>query len=340
MADLPKIGIDIGSVSIKMVELVPMGKDKWKLMGAASIPSPAGGVAGAVGNLTVISQSIAKIAKEVGMKVRRAVVSLPEEQVSSHVVEMPLMSDDEVENALQWQVEQYIPISADKATWSYEVIKRDQAAGTMEVLLVAAAKNLVNSYIQAIEQAGFEVVAMETELAAVARACVLVDYPLAIMVDIGAEGTDIGVVSYGQLVFSRTIPTGGSALTRAIETGLNLDTPTAEQYKNTYGFAADKLNGELVKAMKPVLGVIGAEIRKTSDFYLSKHTGQTVKVVMLSGGSALLPELLGELSGIVGMEMVMGNAFARVQMDPKQLKAIEGNAPYYGVAAGLAMRQL
>lgn len=340
MSTLPLVGIDIGASSIKMVELVPNGNQKWKLTGAASISAPAGGVNGGPGNIAVITQSIAKVRKEAGMKVRRAVVSLPEEQVSSHVVEMPLMSEDEVRQALEWQVEQYIPISADKATWSYEIIKKDPTAGVMEILLIAVAKNLVNAYIQTVEQAGLEVVAMETELMALARACVTENFPLVILTNIGAQGTDLGVVSQGQLVFSRTIPTGGSAFNRAIEVGLNLDTSTAEQYKLSYGLAADKLNGELAKAMQPVVKVIGTEIRKTGDFYLSKHSGESIKAVIFSGGSALMPELISELSGVVGMEIVMGNPFTRVNMDQKQLKTIEGSAPFYGVATGLAMRQI
>lgn len=340
MADLPKIGVDIGSATIKLVELQPQGKDKWRLLSAASMTTPNGGISGGPGNMVVISQSIAKILKEVGIRSRKAVVALPEEQVSSHVVEMPIMSEAEVEQALQWQVEQYIPIPADKAVWSHTTIRKDASSGGMEVLLVASAKTLVNSYIQVLEQAGLDVVAVETELMATARAEVPVNSPLSLVVDIGSGGTDLGIVSQGQLMFSRTIPTGGESFTRAIESGLNLDTATAEQYKNSYGLAESKLKGELSKAMKPVLTVIAGEIRKTVDFYTSKHLGEVVKLAVLSGGVASMPELVKLLSEQVGVEMVIGNPLARVLLDAKQAKAMEGNAPFYGVALGLAMRSI
>jgi type IV pilus assembly protein PilM len=323
-----------------LVELAPAGKDKWKLMTAASMPSLTGGVMANQNNLSGFVQAIAKMKKEAGVKSSRVIAALPEEQVSSHIVELPLMSDDEVKQALAWQVEQYIPIPADRAVWSYQVIRKDQNSGGMEVLLVAAAKNLVNAYISILEQSGFEVVAMETELMATARSEVAVEYPLSLIVDIGSKSTDVGVVERGQLVFARTIPTAGEAFTRAIQTSLGLDATQAEQYKMAYGFDSAKLGGKLSEAMKPVLNVIAAEIKKTGDFYTSKHTGEGVKLVTISGGVSVLPEMVGVLSGMLGMEVSIGNPFQKLLMDKSQATALASGGPIYGVAIGLAMRDI
>lgn len=340
MSNLPRVGIDIGSTSIKLVEAVPVGKDKWKLLTAASMPSLSGGVMANQGNLSGFIQAIAKMKKEAGVKSTKVIAALPEEQVSSHIVELPLMSDDEINQALAWQVEQYIPIPADRAIWSYQVIRKDPNSGGMEVLLVAAAKNLVNAYISILEQSGFEVVAMETELMATARSEVPAEYPLSLIVDIGSKSTDVGVVEKGQLVFARTIPTAGEAFTRAIQTSLGLDAAQADQYKMTYGFDSGKLGGKLSEAMKPVLNVIAGEIKKTVDFYTSKHTGESVKLVTISGGVSVLPEMAGVLSGMLGMEVSIGNPFGRLVMDKGQTTALASGGPIYGVAIGLAMRDI
>lgn len=340
MSNLPKIGIDIGSTSIKMVELVPNGKNNWKLASAITAPSLAGGVMGNQNNTAAFSQTVVKMRKDSGAKSTRVVAALPEEQVSSHIVELPLMSDEEVRQSLQWQVEQYIPIPADKAVWSWQVIRKDQASGGMEVLLVASAKNLVNAYITILEQAGLEVVAMETELMATVRAEVPAELPLSMIVDIGSKTTDVGVVEKGQLVFSRTVPTAGEAFNRAIQTGLGLDPTQAEQYKVTYGFSADKLGGKLVEVMKPVLATIAGEIKKTADFYTSKHSGAGLSVVTVSGGVAALPEMVTVLSGMLGMEVSVGNPFTRLTLDKNQSQALAVTGPIYGVAIGLAMREI
>lgn len=338
-ANLPKVGIDIGAASIKIVEMAPAGGKKWKLLTAASMPAMEGGVVPGNSNLPTLAAAIKKLLVEAGIKSRRVVCALPEEQISTHIVEMPLMSDVEIEQALQWQVEQYIPIPADRAVWSHQIISRNAAGGGVEVLLVAAAKSLVEAYTQVLEQAGLEVVALESELMATARAELDEGSGLTLVVDIGARSTDVGLVRGGQLLFARTIATAGDAFTRAIESTLGLDRMVAEQYKNVYGFSATHLEGKLLEAMKPVLVIIAAEIRKTIDFYVSKHVGEAVRLVVLSGGVAALPEVVSILSVHLGIEVAVGNPFAKVMLDEAQKKALAGNEPFYAVAIGLGMRE-
>lgn len=335
MSDLPKIGIDIGAASIKLIELAPLGRGAWKMVTAASMPTPAGGING-----SGITPAIIKLLKEAGVKSRRVVAALPEDQVSSHVVGMPILSDSELKSAIRWQVEQYIPIPADRAVWSYEIINRDQTSGSMEILLMATSKTLVGMYTQILQQAGLEIVALETEMTASVRACVPDSLPTSMIVDIGAKSTDVGIVSHGQLVFSRTIPVAGDAFTRAIESGLGLDSGVAEQYKSTYGLVQSKLDGKLVNVMMPVLNEISSEIKKTSDFYATKHPLETIKLITISGGAAQLVDVVGVLSGLVGIEVAVANPFSKVQLDTAQTKALASTAVYYCVAAGLAMRNI
>ena len=340
MADLPKIGIDIGSASIKLVELAPERKGMWKLVTAASMTTPPGFSVESGASGSGMSQVISKLVKESGARSRRVIVALPEEQASSHIIEMPIMKDEELKKALQWQVEQYIPIPSEKAVWSSQVIGKHESSGTMEVLLVAAAKNLVNGYVQIMEQAGLEVEVLETELVAEARSLASEKLPFVLIVDIGAKSSDLGVVNRGQLVFARTIPTSGASFNRAIETGLGLDALQADEYKNSYGFAANQLGGKVAAAMKPVLDVVANEIKKTVDFYVSKHPGEVVNAVILSGGVASVPEIVTMLSAILGVEVVVGNPFVNVNMNDKQRTLLAGAGPFYSVAVGLAMREL
>lgn len=337
MSNLPKIGLDLGSASIKIVELAPDGKDKWKLLTAASMAA-VGSVTDSKISLNTVAANLAKLLKEAGVRSRRVVAAIPEEQISTHVVTMPIMSDAEVEQALSWQVEQYIPIPRDQAIWSYETVRKDEVAGEIEVMLVAVPKNVADWYKQILELAGLEPLALETELTATARAVVPANVPLSVVVDIGSRGTDIGIVKNGRLIFSRVVPTAGEAFTRAIESTLGLEQAVAEQYKNTYGFSGGQLEGKLLGAMKPVLNLIATEIRKTMDFYVSKHAGEVVKMVTLSGGVAAMPDVVAVLSALLGVEVVIANPFSAVRLDESQKKALAGNEPFYAVAVGLSMK--
>lgn len=336
MKNLPKIGLDIGSAAIKLVELAPTGNGGWRLLSAGSVPVPAGSWIDSPSSQTAVANAIIKVVKEAGVRSRRVVTALPEEQISTHVLEMPVLADSEIEQALTWQVEQYIPIPLDQAVWSYEVISRSESG--LEVLLAAAAKGLVDGYKRVAEQAGLEVVAIETELMATARAIVPSGIAT-VIVDVGAKSTDVGIVAGGQLVFARTVPTAGEAFTRAIESVLGMDSAQAEQYKSAYGFAEEYMGGKLYTAMKPVLAIIATEVKKTIDFYVSKHAGETVKVVTLSGGAAALPEIVKMLSEMLGLEVTIGDPFARVEMGEEQKKVLAPAAAFYSVAVGLAMRE-
>jgi type IV pilus assembly protein PilM len=337
MANLPQLGIDIGSSSIKVIELIPSGKKGWRLAAAASMPSPAGAIQPNATNGPQYSAAIARLVKESGARSRRVVVSIPEEQVSSHVVEMPAMKESEIDEALQWQVEQYIPIQQDQATWSYKILRQD--ANGMEILLVAASKELIKAYKTILEQAGLEVAALETELMATARAELTADSPLSVVVDIGSKTTDLGIVRGNELLFARTIPTAGEALSRALQTGMGLDSVQAEQFKNTYGFSKAQMDGKVMDAMKPVLTLIATEIKKTIDFYISKHQQESVRIVVLSGGVAAMPDIVNTMSGLLGMETVVGNPFNQVSMDKGQATSLAGSESFYAVAVGLAKRE-
>ena len=137
MSNLPKVGLDIGSAAIKLVELAPLAGGRWKLLSAGSVPLPAGSWTDSPSGQTAVVNAIVKLVKEAGVRSRRVVTALPEEQISTHVLEMPVLADAEIEQALTWQVEQYIPIPLDQAVWSYQVISKNE--GGMEVLLAAAA---------------------------------------------------------------------------------------------------------------------------------------------------------------------------------------------------------
>jgi len=337
MKNLPKIGLDVGSAAIKLVELAPSGVGKWRLLSAGAVPVPAGGWIDSPSSQTAVANAIIKLVKEAGVRSRRVVTALPEEQISTHVLEMPIMADSEIEQALTWQVEQYIPIPVDQAVWSYQVISRSE--GGLEVLLAAASRTLVDGYRKVVEMAGLEVIAVETELMATARAIVPATATATVIVDVGARSTDVGIVAGGQLVFARTVPTAGEAFTRAIESVLGMDTAQAEQFKTAYGFAEGYMGGKLFAAMKPVLAIIATEVKKTIDFYVSKHANEVVKSVDLSGGAAALPEIVKMLSDMLGLEVVIGDPFARVEMGEGQKKTLAPTAAFYSVAVGLAMRE-
>lgn len=95
-----------------------------------------------------------------------------------------------------------------------------------------------------------------------------------------------------------------------------------------------------MEAMSPVLNMIIEELKKTIDFYCSKHHGETIKFITLSGGAAAIPEIVGQISAKLGLEVNMADPFANILMDSSQKSAIGTTGPFYSVALGLSMREI
>lgn len=335
------VGLDIGSKTIKIVELA---KDSggFKLRGS--------GVIGYSGNppehaqdekeLASLAGAIKKLHREANISSREVAVALPEPQVFTRAIKFPPLNDQEVASAVKWEAEQYIPIPISEAIVQHQILERRESSTPPEVLvlLVAAPKALVEKYIRVIEMAGLNAVAIETELMALVRSLAPPDQTV-LIVDFGARSTDIAIAKNGQLSFTRSIPTAGEAFTRAVAQSLGVQLAQAEEYKRAYGFSESQLEGKIKGALDPVFAIVNEEIKKAIHFYQADEKGETPRSVMVSGGSSGLPEMIGAMTRSLNLEVVIGNPFAKVVVAPEVAKAVAPYAPLYPIAVGLAMRK-
>jgi type IV pilus assembly protein PilM len=159
-----------------------------------------------------------------------------------------------------------------------------------------------------------------------------------LIVDFGARSTDIAISKNGQLMFSRSIPTAGEAFTRAVSQVLGVEAKQAEEYKRTYGLSHSQLEGKIAHALEPVFRVVAEEMKKAIHFYQAEESGDTPVSVILAGGSAAMPEVASSLTKMLGLEVVVGNPFTKITVDPEAVKSLQGYAPLYAISVGLAMR--
>lgn len=335
------VGIDIGSKTIKIVELQKEG---------ALFSLTASGIIGYSGTsvakmeddkeIAGISQVIRKLHSEAGVSGKDVVISVPEPQVFTRTIKFPLLTDQEIASAVKWESEQYIPIPISEAIIQHTVIARNEKATPPEVLvlLVAAPKALVEKYTKVINLAGLNTVAVETELIAISRALSPADR-VVLLVDFGANSTNIAVSKNGLLSFSRSIPIAGEAFTRAVSQGLGVAEVQAEEYKKTYGFETTQLEGKVKGALDPVLRLVVDEIKKAVNYYQTDEKGDSPSAVVISGGTSGMPDIVSALSKLLGMEVLVGNPFSKVRMDPETAKRLAPYAPLYAVSVGLAMRE-
>ena len=286
-----------------------------------------------------MGQIVKKLHAQAGVSTKDVVLSIPEPLVFTRTIKFPLLTDTEIASAVKWESEQYIPIPINEAIIQHTILSRNEKTSPPEVLvlLVAAPKAVVEKYVKVVQLAGLNTVAVETELIALTRALSPPDKTV-LLVDLGASSTNIAISKMGLLSFSRSISIAGDAFTRAVSQGLGVTPLQAEEYKKTYGLTEGQLEGKVKGVIDPVLRLVVDEIKKAISYYITEEKGETPTALIVTGGTSVIPEMFTTLTKLVGMEVLVGNPFAKIRVDAQTAKKLAPYASLYGVAVGLALR--
>ncbi len=336
------LGLDIGSHSIKLIEIAQEGGKKV-LLAAGSIPTPPKALASPLsGDHQAIATVIRQLIKETGVKTSSVALALPESQVFTRVIEVPALSTRELSSAISWEAEQYIPLPLDQVNIDYSILRDAKETGTdkMDVLLVACPKTLLEKYLSIVELSELIPVVAETEIIAASRSIVasVSNIKGAVLVaSLGAQTTDLAILRNGVIAFTRSIAAGGEALSRALVSGLDFNASQAEEFKRTYGVEQNILQGKIVTAVKPIMDTIVGEMKRAVAFYTQKYTGEKIEAAVLSGGTAKLPGMVVYMAQSLGVEVQLANPWAGVTRDAR-FTVLDNEGTTFAVATGLALR--
>lgn len=337
-------GLDIGATTIKVVWL-SQEKEGFILSTALTYPAPQKGMLSeSPFDHEEMARTIQKIIQNGKIDAKYVNIALPENQVYTRVIEMPVLSDKELASAIYWEAEQYISVPLNSVTLDWKILKKtnEQVGSKMEVLLVGAPTAIIDKYQKIVSMAGLSINSLESEILSAVRALMFLPKdsqaaPPTLIVHIGAQSTSMAIVSEGVLTFTYTTMTGGIALNRAIAADFGFSTSVAEEYKKTYGVSNEVFEGKIGKATEPVLLSIISEVKKAVTFYNDKHKDAPIRQLLLSGGTAKLPEIDLFFAKHAGIETIIANPW-KVLASGQVPKDILDNAPDYTIAVGLALR--
>ncbi len=335
------LGIDIGSHSIKLVEIAK-DKSTVTLLAAGNALTPPKALSSQVeADLQALAVTIQKLMKDSGVKADTVNIALPESQVFTRVITVPQLTSRELASAIKFEAEQYVPLPLDQVNLDYTVLRDSKETGvnTMEVLLVAGPKALIDKYMTIMEFLEVNVNAIETEIIAASRALVrsVSNLRSVMIVSLGVKTTDLAILRNGVLTFTRSISAGGEALTRSIAQKFGFEFTQAEEYKKAYGVEADKVEGKILASVKPILDTIIGEIKRAVAFYQQKYRDETVDTLLLNGGTARLPGMVVYLTEQVGIETQIANPWVGITKDTR-FNVLDTEGPSFGIAVGLALR--
>lgn len=339
------VGLDIGYSSIKAAVLQKDQK-AFKLISLGSVPSPQPGIlSDADDDLEAVGAAIKSLLSATHAEGKEVVAALPESKVFTRVIDdLPYLSDNELSSAIRYAAEEFIPMPLVDVNLNWQVLARSEEKGKETktiVLVVASPKNVVAKYIKVLELAGVRPKALETEIIAVTRALVGNNpfSPSTLIVQLGATTTDFAVVSKGLIWLTRSISSGGMALTRALAQHFNFEINQAEEYKKVYGMMEDQLEGKVHEVLKPVLDIIVGESKRVIQAFEAKYSQNPIKRVVLSGGGAKMPGAVIYFANSLGLEVQEADPwFSIVKEKSIQPKLIQ-DASAYSVTIGLALRE-
>ncbi|MDD4607343.1 MAG: pilus assembly protein PilM [Patescibacteria group bacterium] len=367
------LGVDIGSASIKIVELT-REKGMPRLLNYGYLEQEIDITRGENSDEKVrkLAFFIKAICEKSKMVSKNVVAAMPSFSVFSSVVSLPDMPKKDLASAVWWEAKKIIPMNIEDVVLDWKVLggtskearqadlsdadkpedlsqinpleKKDKPGEkeidkkNLKILITTAPKKLVQRYIEVFQLAKMNLLSLETESFALSRALVGRDPSVIMIIDLGTSTSDIIIVDQGVPSLSRSVKIGGINFTQAISQSLGISNEMAESFKRDLVSGKQALN-ELPDSLKEIMDSMVSEIKYSLELYQSQSLKPVEKIV-LSGGSSFLPNFGGYISQAVGTRVYLGNPWARV-IYPVDLKpVIEKIGPRFAVAVGLAMREI
>jgi type IV pilus assembly protein PilM len=342
------IALDIGSSNVKLLEMDETKEGQVNLVnfGMVDLP-PEAIVDGSIMNTAAVVDAITELLQRHRVRGKEVVTSVSGHSVIIKRVNLPVMTEEELEESIQWEAEQYIPFDVSEVNIDVQILdERGDEAGQMEVLLVAARKEMINEYVSLIHEVGLTPAVIDVDAFAVANAFEAnYDVPdeTVVLCNIGASTVNINVLREGVTVFTRDLGMGGRQVTEEIQRTLNISFEQAESMKvgGDERDASAVVPEEILQIVKNLSESIATEIQRSLDFYLSTSTDSAIGHMYLSGGGARTPGLVSAIASATGIEIELMDPFRRINIDERTFNPnfLEGVAPQAAVAVGLALRK-
>ena len=344
MAKQNLVGLDIGTNSVKICQL-KQNKRGFQLQNFGMIPLPPEAIVdSSIMNHSAVVDAVKELLDSQRIKAKHCALSVAGNSVILRKINLPAMSEAELDESINWEAEQYIPFDIKDVYLDSWIVDEHNDQGQMDVLLVAAKRDMIDDYRSVVQEAGLECTVMDVDAFAVQNAFE-VNYDMPVgetigLINVGASVVNINVVQSGASAFTRDIAVGGNQYTDEIQKQLNVSYDEAEALKlGGAGSESDSVvPQEVERVMQQVSETIANDVQRSLDFYGATAADATIHRIVLSGGCAKVPALaraIQEKTGIAVDEMDPFRNIDIAKLDPTFLRS---QAPLATVSLGLALR--
>ena len=341
----PLVGIDISSSAVKLLELSKSGS-RYRVESYAVEPLPPNAVVEKnITDVEAVGEAIRRAVKRSGTRTRHAAVAIAGSSVITKIVPMPAgMSEDEMENQIEFEADQYVPYPLEEVNLDFEVLgASENNPATVDVLLAACRSENVDMRNAACETGGVETQVMDVESFASENAFLFLTDQLTehgegktvAVIDVGATMTTLNVMHDLKSIYTRDTVFGGKQLTEEIMRRYGLSYEEAGMAKRQGGLPENYQTDVL----EPFKEAMAQQASRSLQFFYSSSPHSKVDHVILAGGSASIPGIDELIQERLGVETSIANPFASMSLSARvKPQTLSNDAPALLIACGLALR--
>lgn len=339
------IGVDLGSNSVKFIELEPVG-NSFQLVSFHMAPTPLNSISnGQITDTAMLAEPIRQCLKEAKTKTKKAATGMWGGTIIIKKISIPKVEKAVLDETIRFEAEQYIPFDINSVALTYVPLSLVLSGDTMEVLVIAAKSDEVVQYIETLSLAGLQCGVLDANGIALAN-CFELNYgkrqgeTIAIF-NFGAEVTTFVVIYNGELIFCRELGIGGASITAEIARSLGISPSEAESFKIS-AIEGAEVPDQVHAAINSEVERMVDEIKNSVDFFGASNVGINIGRVFYSGGGSHIPALIQQVAIILGVNFEKLDPFKAIKIDSKKfnLSYIERVSNFAAIAIGLAAREV
>ncbi|MDQ5984688.1 MAG: Cell division protein FtsA [Syntrophus sp. SKADARSKE-3] len=342
------VGLDIGSSSLKLMEIIESGGG-FLMNRFIQLPLERGVIVdGAIVELGKLVDALKALFKNSGCQRKGIVTSLSGHSVIVKKATFPNMEDQELRDMIHDEAGKYLPFdSMDDVNFDFQILGQNEYnPNHLDVIIVAAKKENIETYVEAIEMAGLSAVILDVDSFALETMYEKnYDYDekdIAVIVNIGASITNINVVKNATSIFTRDFTVGSNSITEAIQAQYGGSFDDAERLKiegpQEDSLARRDFQSALLSFADPIL----SEIERSVDYFRSTYGDEDIRQVLIAGGGAFIPGIAQDLSQRLNISAEIIQPFRKIGVNKKIMSQedVERIGPVAAVAVGLALRRI
>lgn len=334
------VGMDIGASSIKVAEIDRQGNDIHLLNYGIGLLDPETIVDGEIMDRQMVVETIQNLIESRGIKRKHVITGIHGRGVIVKKIVMERLAEEDASEAIYWEAEQHVPYDINDVSLDFQILGVDMGPKQMQVLLVAAKRDLILNLAEIIREAGLAPEAVDVNSFAVQNVVEMAHdlrpEEVAVLLDVGAEITNVNIIRDGIPLYTQDISIGVNNVIRTAQKRFQVSREEAAQVLET---GSGKL--EIKPLVESFCKDLAHSLEKSATYLKTSGEAENLEKIYISGGGARIGDLVDALMKAQPLPVEIVNPLRRLQYDPELFTGVDPQriAPQLTVGVGLALRK-